>query len=77
MNIITRIALYGIKFYRNCLKDIFLSCCKFHPSCSEYAEVCFKKRGFLRAIPLIFWRILRCNPFSAGGWDTVEEKSDT
>lgn len=43
--------------------------CQFYPSCSEYSYQIFKKRGLFIGIPLSFWRVLRCNPWSKGGVD--------
>ncbi len=43
--------------------------CKFYPSCSEYAILSLEKKGFLLALPKIFWRLLRCHPWSKGGID--------
>lgn len=45
--------------------------CKYHPSCSNYCLHSFQKFGFLKAAALSVWRILRCNPFSKGGYDPV------
>ncbi len=44
-------------------------CCRFYPSCSRYAEDSIVERGLLQALPLIVWRLLRCNPWSQGGVD--------
>lgn len=46
--------------------------CKFHPSCSEYSIEAFKKYGFIKGFLLTFKRILRCNPFSSGGFDPLK-----
>ena len=46
--------------------------CRFHPTCSDYAIQAIEKKGFLRAVPLVLWRLLRCNPFSDGGCDPVK-----
>jgi putative membrane protein insertion efficiency factor len=43
--------------------------CKYHPSCSEYAVLAIRKHGVLRGVLLAGWRLLRCNPWSAGGVD--------
>ena len=43
--------------------------CKYRPTCSEYAKECFMNFNFFKAFFLSFWRILRCNPFSKGGYD--------
>lgn len=45
--------------------------CKFTPSCSSYAIEALEKYGFLKGSLLAVWRILRCNPFSKGGYDPV------
>ena len=45
--------------------------CKYSPTCSNYALGCYKKFNFFKASILTFWRILRCNPFSKGGYDPV------
>jgi len=45
--------------------------CKFTPSCSQYGIDVVKKRGILVGVPLLIWRILRCNPWSKGGEDGV------
>lgn len=44
--------------------------CQFHPTCSEYGKQALRKKGVL-GLPLIAWRILRCNPWSKGGIDEV------
>ena len=44
---------------------------RYHPTCSHYAKEAYQKHGFLRASLLSTWRILRCNPFSKGGYDPV------
>lgn len=46
--------------------------CKYYPSCSHYA-VDALKRFSLAGIPIIIWRLLRCNPFSHGGVDYVSD----
>ena len=63
-----------IKFYRKCISPLKPNCCRFTPTCSAYALEAFTKRGFFAALILTVWRILRCNPFSKGGYDPVPEK---
>ena len=43
--------------------------CKFHPSCSRYALDALREFGFARGTVLATWRLLRCNPWSQGGYD--------
>lgn len=45
--------------------------CKYHPTCSHYAKEAFESRAFPVALTLSVWRVLRCNPFSKGGYDPV------
>jgi putative membrane protein insertion efficiency factor len=46
--------------------------CKYVPHCSEYAKQAIMKRGAVVGSFLAIWRILRCNPWSKGGYDPVE-----
>ena len=60
-----------LKFYRKYLSMCKLQCCRFHPSCSEYAIEAVTKYGAFQGTAKSVWRILRCNPFSKGGYDPV------
>lgn len=44
-------------------------CCRFTPTCSEYAYKTIQKKGLILGLPKVFWRILRCNPWNKGGID--------
>lgn len=46
--------------------------CRFYPSCSEYAKQSFLKYGIVHGLIRTAVRILRCNPFSAGGHDPIK-----
>lgn len=46
--------------------------CKYQPDCSEYCKQAIEKKGALKGIALGTWRVLRCNPWSAGGLDEVK-----
>jgi uncharacterized protein len=48
--------------------------CKYHPSCSQYAIEAFRTHGLLKGAVLASWRLLRCNPWSHGGVDYVEQQ---
>ena len=62
-----------IKFYKKCISPLFPPCCKYYPTCSSYALDAFRKYGFFKGFILTIWRILRCNPWSMGGFDPVPE----
>ena len=64
-----------IKFYRKYLSGLkSVPTCRFTPTCSAYALEAYQKRGFIVGTILTVWRILRCNPFCAGGYDPVPER---
>jgi uncharacterized protein len=46
--------------------------CKYEPTCSRYAVSAIGEYGILRGLVLAAWRLLRCNPWSYGGYDPVE-----
>jgi hypothetical protein len=48
--------------------------CKYHPSCSQYAIDALRRYGLVRGVILAGWRLLRCNPWSLGGVDHVEQQ---
>jgi uncharacterized protein len=49
--------------------------CKYYPTCSEYAVEAVRELGPVRGSILAAWRLLRCNPFSHGGYDPVEART--
>lgn len=64
-------AILLIQFYKKCISPMFPPVCRFYPSCSTYGLQAFRELPFYKALWLTIWRILRCNPFSAGGYDPV------
>ena len=65
--------IWLIRLYRKFISPIKPPCCRFTPTCSAYAIEAFTKRGFFVGFGLTVWRILRCNPFSKGGYDPVPD----
>lgn len=63
-----------IKLYQKTVSPLTGQRCKYHPSCSEYAVQAITKFGILRGLVLAGWRLLRCNPWSRGGFDPVEDQ---
>jgi putative membrane protein insertion efficiency factor len=68
------IFLAPIRLYQRVLSPFMPVRCKYHPSCSEYAVQAIRMHGVLRGLVLAGWRLLRCNPWSNGGIDRVEEQ---
>ncbi|MBL7071508.1 MAG: membrane protein insertion efficiency factor YidD [Candidatus Omnitrophica bacterium] len=67
-----RVIIKCINFYRNYLSSYMLPTCKYCPTCSEYTKIAVETKGAARGLFLGIRRILRCNPFSGGGYDPVE-----
>ena len=68
----SKAAIAVIKFYRFFISGLKrYPCCRFTPTCSEYALEAYQKYGFFKGTALSVWRILRCNPFCKGGYDPV------
>ena len=63
-----------IRLYQVAISPLTGQRCKYYPSCSEYAVQSITKFGILRGLVLAGWRLLRCNPFSRGGFDPVENQ---
>jgi putative membrane protein insertion efficiency factor len=57
--------------YRLTFGALFPTTCKYHPSCSQYAIDAVRRKGLARGSVLAAWRLLRCNPWSRGGYDPV------
>ncbi|MCB1181401.1 MAG: membrane protein insertion efficiency factor YidD [Chlamydiia bacterium] len=58
-----------IHLYRLCISPLLGDCCRFYPTCSEYALEAFSKKRFLEACWLTFKRIMKCGPWHRGGHD--------
>ena len=71
MTALRRIATLPIDAYRLVVSPLLGPRCRFHPSCSQYAKQAVLKHGILRGVSLAVRRIVRCNPWNAGGVDFV------
>jgi uncharacterized protein len=67
-----RIVIFPIAAWHAFISPLFGARCKYEPSCSTYAIQAIERYGILRGVVLGGWRILRCNPWSHGGFDPVE-----
>ena len=68
--------IWLIKFYRKNISPKTPPSCKFTPTCSQYGLEAIERFGAIKGGFMTLWRILRCNPFSGGGYDPVPEKRD-
>lgn len=68
-----RVLLTAISAYRRWISPAIPRRCRYEPSCSTYAVQAIARFGAIRGFLLASWRVLRCNPFSHGGFDPVPE----
>ena len=66
-----RVLLALVRFYRRAISPFRPPCCRYTPTCAQYALEAIEKYGALKGGWLAFRRILRCNPFHKGGYDPV------
>ena len=66
-----KILITIIRFYQRYLSPLKSTKCPYYPSCSNYGLEAIQKYGAFKGGILALWRILRCNPFSKGGYDPV------
>ena len=66
-----KILVWMIRFYQNCISPMSGCHCKYYPTCSQYGIEAIEKYGAWKGGLMAIWRILRCNPFSKGGYDPV------
>jgi putative membrane protein insertion efficiency factor len=59
------------------MSPFFGGACRFHPSCSNYAHEAISRHGARRGLALAVKRLLRCQPFTKGGFDPVPETIPT
>ena len=70
-NVIKVIIIGIIKFYQQAISPWKNPCCRFIPSCSEYAVLAIEKHGPVKGLVLSARRLLKCHPFHSGGYDPV------
>ena len=70
-NIFKYLLVNIIKIYQRFISPFFSSSCKFSPTCSQYGIEAINKYGALKGLVITIKRILRCNPWSKGGYDPV------
>lgn len=71
-----KLILAVIRFYRRHISPHLPPMCRYYPTCSCYAVEAIETHGAFKGSLLAVWRILRCNPFSVGGYDPVPPKKE-
>ena len=66
-----RALLALIRFYQRQISPLFPPCCRFTPTCSQYALEAIQVHGAAKGVFLALKRILSCNPLFPGGYDPV------
>ena len=74
MTAVRSLAVAPVRFYQRFVSPAIPRRCKYHPSCSQYSVTAIRRYGILRGLVLSAWRLLRCNPWSHGGVDFVEDQ---
>lgn len=69
-----RFALAPIAAYQRWISPLRPRRCRYEPTCSAYAREAIERFGALRGLLLGAWRLLRCNPFSHGGFDPIPDR---
>ena len=67
-----KISLKLILFYKSSLSPYLGGNCKYEPSCSSYGFEAINKYGFSKGFYMTLLRLIKCNPFSRGGYDPIE-----
>ena len=75
MNALRTAVIAPIRVYQRVISPALPRRCKYHPTCSAYAVQAIRSYGILRGSVLAAWRLLRCNPFSYGGYDPVSAQT--
>ena len=67
-----KLLIWLIEFYQKNISPLKKPCCRFYPTCSQYALQAVKKYGAIRGVYLAFKRVIRCHPFNKGGYDPLK-----
>lgn len=66
-----QIAIRLLQGYKRLISPLLPASCRFVPTCSEFAAEAVARHGLFHGSVVAVWRVLRCNPFSRGGFDPV------
>lgn len=69
-----RVLLAPISAYQRWVSPALPRRCRYEPTCSAYSAEAIERFGFVKGLTLSFWRLVRCNPFTDGGFDPVRDR---
>jgi uncharacterized protein len=72
--LLTALLIAPIRAYQRWISPALGPRCRYYPTCSQYAIEAIEQVGPMRGLILAAWRLLRCNPFSKGGFDEVADR---
>jgi uncharacterized protein len=72
---VVALVVLPIRAYRTLISPALPRRCKYEPTCSAYAEQAVRELGVIRGLVVAAWRVVRCNPWSHGGYDPVEAQT--
>jgi len=70
----TALLIAPIRGYQRWISPALAPRCRYYPSCSDYAIQAIRELGPIRGLILAAWRLLRCNPFTPGGFDEISDR---
>ena len=76
VRVIRNLVCFSIKSYQYLLSPMILPSCRFYPSCSQYALQAIEHHGVGKGVWLSCCRLLRCHPWTDGGYDPVLPKEE-
>jgi len=68
---LSRLFIWLILIYQRLISPLVGPCCRFHPTCSEYAKTALESHGLIKGICLTIKRVSKCNPLGGSGFDPV------
>jgi uncharacterized protein len=71
---LTALLIAPIRLYQRFISPALAPRCRYYPTCSDYAVQAIRELGPVRGLILAAWRLLRCNPFSHGGFDELADR---
>lgn len=72
IKILAKFFIVLVRAYQVCISPFLLPCCRFYPTCSEFAIDAIGRYGPFRGSGLALLRLLRCHPWHPGGYDPVK-----